>query len=307
MIDLTRPRLEEFRHWLVQEIPCEPKEARADLAGLSLPSLLINYMNWRDRFVPTRRRNVTTWENFMRDPRTFTSWPAINDLARRIAAGEALTPFLSKDIKRFGYVRPRAGKDGKRRGIEWSDKDYALNSFGFHHLHLSDRILLSGWARRTDALLYVSFNRESAFFLMVGDHKSFDDGTLEKAVADSRAASGQVLKGITADPMGRADRNRLQRHGMATTIPVGDKVVPGAMISTAGTSIFHSNHAAQIMRYLEHEEIRLDDEAHQRELFGFANLPPPPAPDFVWRMNDCDIGALERSTGILFELLHWHR
>lgn len=130
MIDLQRPRLEEFRRWIIQQIPCEPRHVRADLGALALPALLIKYMNWRDRFVPTRARNVTTWDGFLRDPRGLASWPSIIALAQRITSGEDMTPYLSKNIVRYGYVRPKTGKDGKRRGIEWGDKDYALNGYG---------------------------------------------------------------------------------------------------------------------------------------------------------------------------------
>ena len=307
MIDLTRPRLEEFRRWLVQTIPCEPEHVRADLAARPLSALLIDYMNWRDRFVSTRARNVTTWEKFLGDPRALNFWPDITRLAQRITAGEDLTAFLSKDIAQFGYVRPKTSKDGKRRGIEWGDKDYALNSYGVHHLHLSNRIKPSGWVRRTDDLLYVSFNRDSAFFLMVGDHKSFDDGSLNQAVAESRADSGRVLKGVAGETMSHAERNKLQRHGVITAVAVGDKTVPGAMISSAGTSIFHSTHASIMMRVIEKQELLIDDNATRQQFFSLAKRPCPPEPDFVWRMNDCDLGVLEQTTGVFFEMLHWHR
>ncbi len=307
MIDFQRPRLQEFQRWLVQEIPCEPEYVRTDLAARSVSSILIDYMNWRDRYVPTRPRNVTTWEVFLRDPRALKFWPAITKLAQRITSGEELTPFLSKDIARFGYVRPKKGKDGKRRGVEWGDKDYALNSYGVHHLHLSDKIKSSGWVRRTEDLLFASFNRDSAFLLMVGDHKSFDDGTLAQAVAESRVAAGQIIKGVAASPMNAAQRNRMQRHGLTTSIAVGDKVVPGAMISTAGTSIFHSTHVAIIMRVIENQELLIDDETTQRQWFDLAGRSCPPAPNFVWRMNDCDLGVFEQTTGVFFELLRWHR
>jgi hypothetical protein len=40
--------------------------------------------------------------------------------------------------------------------------------------------------------------------------------------------------------------------------------------------------------------------------FSWLNSCPDP-PNFVWRMNDCDLGVLEQSTGIFFEVLHWCR
>ncbi|MGY3582612.1 hypothetical protein ACVIGB_008321 [Bradyrhizobium sp. USDA 4341] len=200
--------------------------------------------------------------------------------------------------------------NGKRPGVEWGDKDYALNAYGFHHLRLSDKILSSGWARRTKELLYVSFDRNSAFFLMVGDHKSFDDGTLAQAVAETRAASrgsmpiiaGRGFEG--ADP---SERNRLQRHGFTTTMTVGDRVVLGALISTVGTSVFHSTQVAKIMRAIEEPELRADEPDFHKRLFESAPQECPEMPDFVWRMHNCDLGLLERTTGIFFTMLPWIR
>jgi hypothetical protein len=308
MIDFERPRLKEFHHWIAQEIPCE-EQARTELQSFPLPSVLIRYLNWRDRLVPARPRAVMTWDTFLGDNRTLDHWPAVTAHAARIAAGQDLTPYLSQDIARSGYVRSRASSN-KRPGVEWRDKDYALNAYGFHHLHLSDTILPSGWARRTKELLYVSFDRDSAFFLMVGDHKSFDDGTLAQAVAKTRAASRSSILGLATPGRKSADhseRNRLQRHGFTTTMTVGDKVVFGAIISTAGTSTFHSVHVTKIMRAIEAPELRADDAEFRRELFELAPQECPAVPDFVWRMHNCDVGLLERTTGTFFTVLPWIR
>ena len=101
---------------------------------------------------------------------------AIYDLAEKIEAGQDLTPFLSDRVHRYGYVglKTRTGK--KRRGPEWEDKDYALNAYETHHLHLD--------TKGTEELLYVRFSRDGAFFVMLGNHDSFDDGTLAQAVAE---------------------------------------------------------------------------------------------------------------------------
>ena len=309
MIDFDRPRLKEFHSWITHEIPCEATEARAELQSFPLPSLLIHYLNWRDRIVPVRPRTVTTWDKFLGDKRTSDNWSAVSVHGARIAAGEDLTPYLSQDIARLGYVRSRAGSK-KRPGVEWGDKDYALNAYGYHHLHLSDTILSSGWARRTKQLLYVLFDREAAFFLMVGDHKSFDDGTLAQAVAETRAASRLSMPGIVPPNFESADhseRNKLQRHGFSATMTVGGKVVFGAMFSTAGTSTFHSIHVAKILRTIKEPELRADDADFHKNLFESAAKSCPTVPDFVWRMHNCDLGLLERTTGIFFTMLPWIR
>jgi hypothetical protein len=271
MVDFQRPRLVELKASIAATIPCE-RGMRADLESMSLPQLLIRYIGWRDRFVPQRPRKVVTWGRFLNDPRSVACWDGVLQMRERVAAGENLTPFLSKDITKFGYVRPKVEKDGKHRGVEWRDKDYALNAHGVHHLHLSDKIRSNGWSRRTEELLYVSFDRASAFFIMVGDHNSFDDGTLAQAVAEMRAAAGDEIKGLMPDASTPEARNRLQRRGMTTVVPVGDKIVIGAFLSAAGTSLYHTRHAAAIMRKIEAHELLLDQEGYTRPWFKSVGL-----------------------------------
>jgi len=62
---------------------------------------------------------------------------AVGELQTKIEAGENLRPFLSDRIDRFGYVRPQIPRNNKPPGVEWQDKDYALNASETHHLHLA--------------------------------------------------------------------------------------------------------------------------------------------------------------------------
>ena len=93
----------------------------------------------------------------------------------KIKAGEDLKPFLSDKISTHGYVRPIFDEGGTIKGTRWGDKDYALNCYETHHLHLDTSIRPNGWSGRTKDLLYIIFGRETAFLIMVGNHKSFDD------------------------------------------------------------------------------------------------------------------------------------
>jgi len=84
--------LRNFITGLADEIPCTEKEARAELHSFPLPSLLIDYLNWRDRIVPVRPRTVMTWDRFLADKRTLDHWAAVNAHVERIVAGKDLTP-----------------------------------------------------------------------------------------------------------------------------------------------------------------------------------------------------------------------
>ena len=136
----------------------------------------------------------------------------MNDLIKKIERGDNLTPFLSDRIHHFGYVRPTALQNKKRRGlVEWEDKDYALNAFETHHLHLSPK--------GTKELLYVIFSRDLAFLVMVGDHKSFDDGTLAEAIADAKVGTSHELKGLLGPMLPVPRKSRTGFNGTGYLLP----------------------------------------------------------------------------------------
>jgi hypothetical protein len=227
----------------------------------------------------------------------------VQRLARKIEAGDDLTPFLSDDIRRFGYV---PSKDAKRkkiksRGVEWNDKDYALNAFETHHLHLS--------TNGSRELLYVIFSRNDAFLVMLGDHKSFDDGTLAQAIAESRIDTAYELKGILGSASQRTVRqkNRLQRYGFSTTYPVGSRTVVCALLSSAGTSPLRTMHADRMIELIKKLNPQLDQPGFGYEWFKRNGWPYPADAAFEWAMRFCDLYLDETTSGVGFLMLKWRR
>jgi hypothetical protein len=294
------PRLLTFHETLATSIPCEPASARAVLHQMSTPELLVRYLNWADRFVAPRPRRVITWEGFVRHGSAQLHREAVYGLAEKIEAGDDLTPFLSKKIRRFGYVMP---EDDKRKphGVEWRDKDYALNAYDTHHLHLGKN--------RTRALLYVSFSRGDALLVMVGDHSSFDDGTLAQAIAQCRVGTPLELKGIRLPPQPDAvrEKNQLQRHGFSTAFTVGERAVMGALLTGAGTAVRHTVHAKGILRAIKKIEPQLDDPSFCDKQFQQISRPRPTMPAFQWEMRHCDLCLTETTAGVNFIVVQWIR
>jgi hypothetical protein len=115
VINPERPRLRRFQERVADLIPCESEAARADLRRMGIRELLGRYVNWADRYVTPRRRRVVTWEGFLRNGSPPSHWEAVQHLAKKIEAGDDLMPFLSEDIDRFGYVRPKVIKRPRYR------------------------------------------------------------------------------------------------------------------------------------------------------------------------------------------------
>jgi hypothetical protein len=304
MIDPERRRLDRFRRRLVELIPCDPEDARADLQVMKPRELLRWYVNWADRYIAPRPRRVLTWNGFLQHGSAQPHLEAVRYLAERIEAGEDLTPFLSRDIDRFGYVGP------KPRSVQWEPvKDYALNAYETHHLHLTAKIRANGWSKRSRTLLYVSFSRDSAFFVMVGDHKSFDDGTLARAIGEARVGTADEFKGILGP--GRQctmlDQDRLQRRGFSTAFQVGDHTVIGAQLSSDGTAPLQAMHADRMIDYMIRVDPQLDVPGFGREWFEQKGWCYPATPAFEWTMQYCDLCLVETTTSTGFTLVKWRR
>ena len=300
MTELEHPRLQRFSENLAKQIPCDP-EVREDLFRMSIPDLLSCHVNWQDRYVFPRPRKVATWEGFLRHGSPQKHLPAIYALARKIEAGENLRPFLSNDIDRYGYVRPKTNQNKRPRGPEWGDKDYALNAYETHHLHLDKN--------RTDELLYVTFSRDEAFLVMLGNHASFDDGTLAQAVAEMHVGTFLELKNVLGPALPRppGEQNRMQRRGQSTVFQADGQTVMGAMLNIDGTSTLHALHVGRVLDRLRSMDSQLDTPGFASERFERKGWDYPAAPAFEWGMRHCDLFLVETSTGTAFIAEPWRR
>jgi hypothetical protein len=164
-------------------------------------------------------------------------------------------------------------------------------------------------SKGSQALLYVNFSRNDAFFVMVGDHNSFDDGTLAQAIADARIGTLHEITGILGPARHRTlrEQNQMQRHGFSTTYPIGDRTVMGALLSREGTSPLHTMHADRIIEKIKDLEPQLDEPSFGREWFEQGGKPYPTPPVFEWVMKHCDLCLVETTTRVGFPMVNWRR
>ncbi len=295
------PRMARLRRELVAAIPCWPDTAaaRAELDNYDLWQLLIVYTNWIDRFLVPRKRQVRYASRFWDNPKAVAHKTAVLRIVERIESGSDLTAHLSDQIHTHGYV-PK-GPPEKIKGPEWGDKDFALNAYDMHHLHLGK---LSNEGNRVSHgrdLLYACFERDVATFVLLGDHKSFDDGSLATAAAAWRGG-GTVQTSYMAK-----ERKDLHRHGKNTYEVVDGRLYIGSELSMDGTAKVHwINHLrGTIVAF----DPYLDDPKWVSQ--ALAQHPLGSAADAEWAyfMNGCDLLVREVKTNTLFALpnCEWRR
>lgn len=303
----ARPRLRQLREGIARLIPCMPEDVRPDLLGMDLPEVLLRYLSWADRHVAPRPRRVVNRDEFLATVNPDHT-AAVSRLCFQIEAGDDLKPYLSDQIDQYGYVRPRTTGD-RPRGVEWGDKDYALNNYDTHHLHLGERIRADGWSDRTRALLYVTFSRDEAFLVLLGDHASFDNGVLAQAVGTVRVGTGYEIRGVVGISTDRSDRERntLQRYGISTIQPTSSGFVMGGMTSTMGISTLLVMHSNRCIRSLRELDPKLDDADFGKDLFDQLGKKSPNNPVWSWGMDSCDLILVEETTATGFRSVLWRR
>lgn len=290
----TSQNLTEIRNSIINAIPCDPLTAKDELSQKSFEDLLSIYVAWMDRFIEPRKRAPIAWQGLWSEEAE-RHRKQIRYLAELSASGGDFTPFLSPRVRTCGF----APRSINRRGITLGDKDRALNAYGVHHLHLSSG---NGRGKRkgsSDELLFVKIRRDCMVFLMLGNHRSFDDGTLRQAVADFECLSGNYVRTIVESNMARcaAEGEELLRKGLNTFSNSGNKlVVPGVILSDL-TSEEHLRHADMMLEAIETWEPLIRTGKGRRELCEEYGVPFNPEFNFAWSVIYTSLFLVEVDSG----------
>ena len=282
------PRILRFLESVAAAIPCVPDDdaTRAELRACRDENLLGIYLNYFGRFVPTRPRQIVHASAFW-TPAAFRLGGDIVTLEGKILRGQNLDPHLSPNIGRNGFVQ-----DGRRR--RWEPvRDITLNAFGTHHLHL-----IPGGS---NALVFIAFSKIEARFIMVGDHRSFDDGSLANAVAHFHVEIGATSAALQppANPTTPRDQMRLARHGTSSLGTAAGKVTVGPSIMSNGDAFRTRRYADHLMDRVETINPLLDDRAWMERAMPEAIRHFGETVDLSWEMYDTDLTLFENVSGTM--------
>jgi hypothetical protein len=274
------PRIRAFKNELVSQIPRFPND-RASLVALQqkpISRLVIDYLNWRIRYVSRRPRAVEIEPTAQHDPRWAANGVAISLLLDKVRRGEDLTPHLSTEPHSRGFI-PAAGAAGASVEDKWSDKDQVLNVMGFHHFHLGTTVEPAGHMTRTNDLLFAHVSGDLFTAIALFGHEVFESGSSERTrlltVHEDRIAQG---------------------------VPAGDFVVRAA-VASSGHPIHVVRYAQACVREMRTIEPKLDDHTELVEFYKATGREIPKQPKFVWSFNNLDFGFVDKTSKIFFLLL----
>lgn len=302
------PRLSRLKADLVRTIPCATKALRCELASQPLRYVLIHYITWVDRLIPPRPRIVTIGKGFWESHLNLDQMAALATIADAFSSGRDLAPHLSKATRIRGYSNSKSG------GRQWAvrddgHKDFALNAYGLHHLHLVPSNRQGKRSGKSDQLLFVKVSREEARFVCLGDHRSFDGEKLPEEVAKELADEGWGLREIQPpreNDMNAFERNRLRRLGLTVPEIVDGQVIAMPPLATDGSSVLHVQHVFKINHWLAYWEPRLDTISGIEEFAASSGLSIDQFTNMRWGFYYGDF-CLEADAGKSVLCIPWRR
>ena len=202
----------DLRDEILNKIPIQNDNARESLSALTLPSLLIRYLTWRERIVHAHPRRVHKSSELSSNQAYSTRRNEIHRIFAKIAIGQDISPHLSRNV-RYGYETPKQGRKGGR------DIDGFLNDWGIHHLHISAKIDTDGFSERGEHVLAVIFRQYDAYIIDVIGHNDWTEDDIVKTVITNWRKENLfiALSGTASETnISKDDRKQLRDAGVSS-------------------------------------------------------------------------------------------
>lgn len=252
-------------------------DGSGEFAAMGLASIVIVYLNWRARFIPTGPRRVLLSRELVASAKYAEHRPVVDAIAAKIESGQDLTPHLSKGIKTVHAPASMRGAGGRR-----ADLDRLVAEWGIHHLHLSLDVRSDGFVPRTGDLLFGFFAEDAAFLIGVFPHGSW----ARQAIAEIAVRNWPDAGIFTASNMALGlshhysdeDELKLRNAGVSTLREIDGRVWTSSRAgqSLAGTPIWATRetnvlmHSLYQLRELSEADLRALIEVRGANLAGAA-------------------------------------
>ena len=191
--------------------------------------------------------NLTRTSGAKQRTKALEAWNAVFRIRYIMASGGDLTPYQSKGI------------------MDSTSKDGLLWDYGMHHFHLSSGFEKSGFARRSDYLLFALVADEDAFLVDVRNHRDPEDllwvrQNLLKIVHRNwpEIISTRILHGIRGETLTDQQKKELRSKNINSAADLGDYAIAPLGWGTVldGSSTFCRVRADKLLHELKwHEDV----------------------------------------------------
>ncbi len=274
----TEPlRVKKFRLELVKRIPRFPnnRETLRHMQQKRLCDVLVDYINWRARYVGKRPRRIEIEPAAKADPRWSGMAAAIEAFLGKVRGGDDLTPYLSLNSHTRGYSLaahiPEATNEDRR-----SDKDLLLTRMNYHHFHLGTDTEAKGHVARTDDLIFAEVSRDKFKVIAIFNHNVFVQGSTE-----------------------RRRLSALHEQIIFRGLPPGAGVMDGPVASSGHAMhvVHYAHRCASVVGFIDPH---LDDRAYIKDWYAMTKIELPPKPKFKWVFLHLDLAVYDSANRMAF-------
>jgi hypothetical protein len=243
-----------------------------------LGDVLVDYLNWRSRYIGSRPRQIEIEAAATADRRWSAMSVPVAAFLEKVRRGDDLTPHLSLAPHTRGYALA-ARAPGATNEDRWSDKDLLLTRMGYHHFHLGTAIEPAGHASRSDDLIFAEVSRDIFKVIAIFDHGVFDQASAERM----RLAA-------------------LHEKIIFRGLPPGAGVLRGA-VTSSGHALHVVVYARRCGRLIQFVDPQLDERAYIENLYAQGKIEPPQKPKLEWAFFHLDLAIYDRAKGAAFVVL----
>ena len=272
-------RIEKFRRNLITMIPRFPndKSSKASIEALHLVKLLIVYISWRMRLVVPRKRIVV----IRSDATEHLEWSRLKSdidiLLDKVRHGDNLSPHLSLRALKKGYS-PNAHAKNAPPADRWEEKDFVLNTNGFHHFHLGTVMEREGYLRRSKYVLFANVTPSEFQVIGLFDHEVFDSPTPTGDINAERLRLLQIHESMVFEGL-----------------PPGTVVISNP-IMLSGHTLQAVTVAQRCARVIQDIDPKLDDFEYVKGFYTDTCAEQPKNVKLRWMMNDVALGLFDGKT-----------
>jgi len=272
----------------------------------SFKETLLNYSNWRRRFIKKVPREVCFSKEITTNIKFTLYKKAISKIEYKFKNGQDLTPFLSTLV-----VNAPLKTSSKSSS---SDKDVFLNAFNIHHLHLNTKYQRKPtkgitFIERSSDLLFVMITQDKVYFLDIEKH-NFGNVNLFRIIKNNweHLIQPYELKGLL--PLSQNYRSdeeisKLLKSGVSPSIQIDGSVYALGLLTSSGHSMNWSRDIKSILQAIDslYKEFLLNQHAIEQKL----NIS---IPIYTLTLNSGDLFVQEENSGLyiirdLSNILHF--
>jgi hypothetical protein len=274
-------RIEAFRSSMIDDLPRVPnnRASRALLEAMPTRRVILAFLNWRSRRIPSKQRTVSLWSGGVTPLHFQAAKSKLRSLLQKVEAGEDVTPHLSDLVRTKGIILPGASPT-----VRGQDVDMILTRYGLHHFHVG-HFSASNPKGRSGSLVFAEVLDKEFRIIAIADHHVFTLGSAEQ-FRFSGICHAYIAKAFSP--------------GTAFMLNP---------VTSSGHSVIVSMFAVKCEDEINRLDPLLDDPAFIDSLYNGQPIlrdglivARPANPSLAWHFDDLEFGILDKQTMVFFSI-----